>query len=512
MTGSTIPGRGSIARAVPYVVRLAEHADQRGDRPAITYCGCDGDVKELSWRDLDRLSNIGARRLARAGVNDGDLVALDLSNDPSHFVAAYATWKLGATVLPLNAGAPAAERERILGLGRPPVVITSRTEGSEGDISIAALLENDGDDRPLPLRIPQRTKAIASGGSTGAPKLIVERRPLMKEPEPTEFGSTSPTVWSMLGLRPNEVQLIAGPLYHNAAFSWSHTGLFEGQHLVLMDRFEAGRALRLIDRFRVTYAFFVPTALLRMLRDEGFGRAELRGLSICHSAAVCPPWLKEAWIERLGARHVYEVLGTTEGIGVALIRGEEWLAHRGSVGRGFMTEIRVRDEDGEDVPPGTIGEISMRWSDGSPPASEYLGEEELCVSPDGFASVGDLGYLDDDGYLYISDRRVDLIISGGSNVYPAEVETVLLQHTSVGDAVVVGLPDCEWGNRVHAVIEPVQTARAVDLDELRCLCLEQLANYKVPKSWQIVERLPRDGVGKVRRSLVGEIARRAVRA
>jgi bile acid-coenzyme A ligase len=212
----------------------------------------------------------------------------------------------------------------------------------------------------------------------------------------------------------------------------------------------------------------------------------------------------------VGPEHVYEGFGSTETVGAVAIRGDEWLRHPGSVGRPQICDVSIRRVGGATCATGEVGEIFMRWkrgdnSDGEQlsPGFVYWGSPPAKSDDDGFVSVGDLGSFDEDGYLYVADRRVDMIITGGVNVYPAEVESVLTEHPSVADAVVIGVPDPEWGRRVHAVIEPCPGVEGPGLlAELDHLCRSRMAGPKVPKSYDLVDRLPRNENGKIRRSAV----------
>jgi bile acid-coenzyme A ligase len=217
-----------------------------------------------------------------------------------------------------------------------------------------------------------------------------------------------------------------------------------------------------------------------------------------HTAAVCPPDVKRAWIDLIGPERVYEGYGATEEVGLCAIRGDEWLKRPGSVGRPVDTEIKIIGPDGRQCPPGEVGEVFMRRIS-LRDTYTYRGAEAANTDADGFTSVGDLAWVDEDGYLYPADRRVDLIITGGSNVYPAEVETMLLQHRDVDDVAVVGLPDPEWGHRVHAIVQP-HAGASPSADELSAFCRERLQPYKVPKTFELVEQLPRDAAGKLRRA------------
>jgi bile acid-coenzyme A ligase len=196
--------------------------------------------------------------------------------------------------------------------------------------------------------------------------------------------------------------------------------------------------------------------------------------------------------------------GMTEALGITALRGDEWLEHEGSVGRGLRgTEVRILGEDGNDQPTGEIGEIYMRSP--SYGGSTYLGEApKIRTTPDGFGTVGDMGYVDDDGYLYLVDRRVDMIITGGANVFPAEVEKALIDHPKIADIVVIGLQDAEWGRRVHAVVEPIDRQDPPSLDEIRDYAKSRLLPYKVPKSVELVDRMPRSEATKVNRGRLVE--------
>jgi bile acid-coenzyme A ligase len=226
-------------------------------------------------------------------------------------------------------------------------------------------------------------------------------------------------------------------------------------------------------------------------------------------AAPCPAWLKEAWMELVGADRVWELYGGTEGQVVTIINGTDRLQHRGSVGRPSAGQIRILDIDGIVLPPGEVGEIFLRPPDGAPPSYRYVGAEAREV--DGWESLGDMGFMDDDGYLYISDRRTDMILAGGANIYPAEVEAALMLHHAVESAVVIGLPDDDLGNRVHAV---VHTTSPLTDGDLRAFLQERLVRYKIPRSFHFVDAPLRDDAGKVRRSAVrmAEIARLAAKS
>jgi bile acid-coenzyme A ligase len=443
-----------------------------------------------------------ARLLADRGVREGDMVALALPNSVEHFLATLAIWKLGACVLPLSPALPEAAREPILAVASASFVIADWQPSSVATIRQDELRQAAAfSDAPQPDRISQPGKAIASGGSTGRPKVIVDPRPWCGRP-----GQFAQAYEPLCGMQVDQVQLVAAPLYHNVPFLRSHLGLFEQHTLVVLERFDATRAVDLIERHRVNFGFLVPTMMSRMLRVPDVGQRDLSSVTaLAHSAAPCPAWLKHAWIDLVGPEHLYETYGASEMEGMTWIRGDEWLQHPGSVGRPRGFDLRIVDEDGAECPPGRVGQIYMRDPRHAGPPFVYLGGPPPAASADGFVTAGDLGWVDDDGYLYLADRRVDLIISGGANIYAAEVEAALSQHPQVDDVAVIGLPDADLGKRVHAVVQPVDPSAAPSRADLDAFARRLLPPYKVPRSFEFVPALPRNEAGKIQRSaLVAE--------
>jgi bile acid-coenzyme A ligase len=256
-------------------------------------------------------------------------------------------------------------------------------------------------------------------------------------------------------------------------------------------------------RHRVT-GFMAPTPmLLRLARSPALARSRFDSIEwVQHGASPLPGWLARVWIDLLGPERFFTSYGAAEAIGVVACRGDEWLAHPGTLGRGALgTDIVILDEDGHELGPREVGEIFLRRPGG--PSGTYAGHgvAPLDVRPDGFATVGDLGWLDGDGFLYLSDRRVDLIVSGGANVYPAEVEEAVGEHPAVDDVVVIGLPDEEWGKRVHAIVQQAPGAGLTEGD-IRAFARSRLASYKVPKTVEFIERMPRSAATKVNRALL----------
>jgi bile acid-coenzyme A ligase len=473
--------------------RLAQIASESSKEIALVFAAIDGAETLVTWEELDARSNQLARLLAERGVTSTSTVVAGVWNCPEHILLTIAAWKVGALVLPLRAILPARERDQILELATPGVVFADWADESYPRLSQSDI---DGlsaySDAPLEANPEHPGKAIASGGSTGRSKIIVDRKWHPCTPMTGQRGT---------GSRPGQVQLLAAPLYHNSPFLSTYSGLANRHTIVMMEKFDAAHAVDLIERHRVNYAYFPPIIMRRIALLPDIAERDLSSIeAIQSSAAPCPDWLKRFWIDLIGAEKVYEVYGSTEGIGATMIRGDDWLEHPGSVGRPVRCEMKILDESGNELPSGDVGEIFMRPIDGRVSTFEYIGAPDAKSTPDGFKSISDLGWVDDDGFLYIADRRVDLIVSGGANVYPAEVEAALSEHPDLEDVAVIGVPDEEWGRRVHAIIqvpaEPV-TVTAADLDRH---CRERLTSYKVPKTYEFVRELPRNEAGKIRRS------------
>ncbi|GIK47802.1 MAG: acid--CoA ligase [Alphaproteobacteria bacterium] len=478
---------------------LTHHARRSPSRAALIL----GDVR-VGYGELDARANRRARLLAAHGVGHGDFVTVALPNGLDFYETVFAIWKLGAVPNIVSAKLARPEMDAILDIVRPRLLVGVPPEpGVPAVAGDRGALERYSSD-PLPEAVSPHWKAMTSGGSTGRPKVIVDAMPARWNPEE-----------GFLLQRPGDVILNPGPLYHNAPFHCINMGLFVGATIVEMGKFDALRALQLIEAHRVDWVTLVPTMMHRIWRLgpdvlSGFALPSLRVM--LHMAAPCAAWLKEAWIGWLGSERVWEYYGTTEGIGSTMISGADWLAHRGSVGRvreGY--ELKILDEAGRERPVGEVGEIYFRPRGGAGSTYHYLGSTPRRVGE--WESPGDLGCVDEDGYLYLSDRRNDLIISGGANIYPAEVEAALDAHPAVRTSAAIGLPDEEWGARVHAIVQPVEGA-ALDEAELLAFVAGRLARFKLPKSVEFTAEPLRDEAGKVRRAALrdarlGEAARQA---
>jgi bile acid-coenzyme A ligase len=444
--------------------------------------GSNVERRTITRLELDLHTNRLARTFERRGVKEGDFVTIGLPNSIEFYEACIATWKLGAIPQPVSYRLPDRERQEIIELVKPSLVVTSVIDA-----------DPDASDEPL---LPDRTspsmKAPTSGGSTGRPKIIVAGQPGVTDPENVGLGG-------IFGAPLDGVQLVPGPLYHNGPFVFSTGGMFVGQHLVVMPKFDAATALQAIEELSVDFAMLVPTMMTRMLKLPDRERYDISSLKgILHLAAPCPPHVKEGWIDWIGADKVWELYAGTEAQGVTIISGTEWIQHRGTIGKPAEGTMKVLDADGTEVPRGEVGEIWMK-----PPEQktyEYIGAEAR-RNAEGWESLGDMGWMDDDGYLYIADRRTDLILSGGANIYPAEVEAALEEHPAVLSCAVIGVPDEDLGQRVHAL---VQLSEDVSDDDLRAFLRERLVQYKVPRTFERSDGPVRDDAGKVRRSALVE--------
>lgn len=473
--------------APPIGVRVAELARQYGDAPAVV---CEGTTR--SWTELDSRTNRLARALLSRGVAHGDLLTIGLPNSVEFVEACIAAWKVGAVPQPVSAALPPLELQGIVELAAPPLVV------ARGDIlldrpiaDVEELLAGVEDDSPLPPVVSPAYKAPTSGGSTGRPKLIVSGQTGVVEP----FGAL---VWKH---RPGGVMVMPGPMYHNGPFTSAMAGLLSGSALVLLPRFDAEGVLAAVERHRATWLYLVPAMMSRIWRlpDDVRGCHDISSLeTVWHLAAPCPPWLKEVWIDWVGPEVLMELYAGTEAQAGTIISGAEWLEHRGSVGTVLYGEMTILGPDGEQLPPGTVGEVFLRRAPGQGPSYRYIGAEARTRGD--WESLGDIGWMDEDGYLYLADRRTDMILVGGSNVYPAEVEAALDEHPQVASSAVIGLPDPDLGQVVHAIVQPAPGLDDVDLDDLRRHLAERLVRYKQPRTFELVREPLRDDAGKVRRS------------
>jgi bile acid-coenzyme A ligase len=485
------------AAVAPIGTQFSQLAEAAPDVPAVT---CDG--RTLTRGELEVSTNRLARAYAELGVRQGDYVTIVMPNSIEWVQAVLATWKLGAIPQPLSARLPDTELAGLLAL-RQPSLLVGRDDPNGKSRSIA------GDYTPDPTlsaaahaeSVSPVWKSMSSGGSTGRPKLI-------------EAGGDSrlpAAAGYALGAQEGDVQLMSVPLTHNTGFTTFAIGLIQGHHLVVMPRFEPREFLDLVTKHGVTFLATVPTIMQRLLpvyraAPDGYDLSSIR--RFWHLASPCPPAVKEAWIDLLGPEVIWELYGGTELQALTFINGAQWLEHRGSVGIVVAGEMKVLDDDGNECPPGVVGEIYMRPSPGSAPTYRYIGA--TAKSRDGWDSLGDLGYFDEDRFLYLNDRRVDMFTVGGRNVYPAEIESALSAHPKVLSCLVVGVPDADLGQVPHAIVQ----ADGLDEAAVTSFLAERISSYKVPHTVEFSDTPLRDDAGKARRSAVRDeiIARRQAQA
>lgn len=469
-----------------FVSRLAALAEQDPQAKVVT-----GPTGHMNRGELEHQSNALAQALLHNGVMQGEHVVILLPNDTVFVAALVAVWKVGAIPTPLNAKLPTNELLAAINLTQPRVVIAD----SDREVTEEThLLRTDLAIDNFPIAIPDNLispswKAIGSGGSTGSPKIILTPAPAALEYQNLNDGP--------MRIHPEETSVITAPLSHNGPFVALVQTLLQGGHAVLMGRFDAEKTLETVEKFKATWLYMVPTMMSRIskLDDTVRNQYDVSSLTqIVHMGAPCPGWLKQRWIEWLGPEKIVELYTSTEAIVIFSATGQEWLNHPGTVGKPHNGSVEIRDTDGNLLPVGEPGYIWLK-NHKSTNSYTYLGTNDSQDSS-GWRTLGDIGCVDDDGYLYIRDRDSDLILVGGSNVYPAEIEGALLGHPAVSDAAVIGLPDDDLGQVPHAL---VQTNTTTTEHELLSYLSGMLAMYKRPRSWEFVSSPLRDEAGKINR-------------
>ena len=491
------------------------HVAEHGDKPAVVM-GTSGET--LTYRELEDASNRVAQLLRARGLRTGDRVAVLLVNRPEWYAVVWGALRSGLYVTPVNFHLTAAEagyivadcgaRALVADAGLAETVAAMGADDLGGvDLRLAV-----GGDLPGFEPCPEAVAAMPadpisdecegswmlySSGTTGRPKGV--KPPLRAGPlgEPQAF---SRLLVGLYGFSESTVYLSPAPLYHAAPAGWTTMTQRLGGTAVVMERFDAEEWLALVERHRATHSQIVPTHLVRLLKlpEDVRRRYDLSSLElVVHAAAPCPPEVKRAAIEWLGPI-VHEFYSGSEGSGFCAIGPQEWLDHPGSVGRSLMGAVHIVGEDGEDVPDGEEGQV---WFE-SATRFEYHGDPARTATAwndRGWSTMGDIGRLDADGYLYLTDRVANTIISGGVNIYPREAEDVLILHPAVHDVGVVGVPDDEMGERVVAFVQveagsPADDALSADLV---AWCRERLTHYKCPTEVRFLAELPRLPTGKL---------------
>ena len=503
---------------------IQAYARSAPGRPAVSMISCE---QSLTFGALDDESARLATALRHRGLGVGDRLAILLENSVDYFVAAWAARRAGLRFVPVNWHLTAGEVSYVLSNSDSKAVVTSAallplTEQARPRVCLIARSDTSA---ALPQEVEDLDTVVAasaplsevesqegsfmpySSGTSGRPKGIL--LPLCGE----RFGGLIPferLVASRYGFDADTVYLCPAPLYHTAPLGWSMAAQALGGHVVLMDRFEPEACLAAIERFRITHAQFVPTHFVRMLRLPASVRSkyDLSSLRVAiHSAAPCPVQVKEQMIAWWGPI-IHEYYGASEGAGFVGLDSIEWQSHRGSVGSArsltghvsgstHETPIRIVDQNtGAVLGPHEIGTIYFT----NAPRFEYHKDPRQTAevfNAAGWGTIGDVGYLDAEGYLYLTDRRSHMIISGGVNIYPQEVEGVLAVHPAVADVAVIGVPNEEFGEEVKAVIQLAVDDHTSLRDDLMTYCRSQLAGYKCPRSIEFVKELPRMPNGKL---------------
>jgi acyl-CoA synthetase (AMP-forming)/AMP-acid ligase II len=476
----------------------------------------------VTYRALDERSNRCAQLLWDAGLRPGDGIVLLLENHPRFFEIAWAAQRSGLYYTAVSSRLTAPEVEYIVddcgarvfftshgmrdvaeALGnrlprlRRRLMLSGKIPGYESYEDCVAAFPS----RPLENEL-EGSDLLYSSGTTGRPKGV--KPPLTGKPA----GTMPPLLRLVTGLYragQDSVYLSPAPLYHAAPLRFNLTLHRLGGTCIVMEHFDALVALRLIERFRVTLSQWVPTMFVRMLKlpEEERLRFDLSShRTAVHAAAPCPVEVKEKMIEWWGPI-LHEYYGGTEGNGLTALDSQEWLAHRGSVGRAVLGEVHIVGEDGNDLPAGEAGMVYFAKG----PGFEYHNDPEKTRSSHnekGWSTLGDIGYLDTDGYLYLTDRKAHMIISGGVNIYPQEAENVLITHPKVADVAVIGVPNSEFGEEVKAVVQPIDMADAGPelAIELIRYCRLRLADLKCPRSVDFEAELPRHPTGKLYKRLL----------
>jgi len=470
----------------PIVELLRELAVAGPDRIAVT-----AEEGSITRGELDAESDLWAGELVQLGVSAGDYVCVVLPNGLEFVSVLLGAWKAGAVPVPLSHRLAVAELVALVDLIGPSAIV-----GGDGAV-LGGWPRLASGYRPTPhpeialdrAVISPSWKAMASGGSTGRPKVIVSTAPAVVTEDLTGTGATGGE---------SETSLITAPLSHNGPFYNLVRMLLLGGRAVFTGRFEAERLLAAIERERATRLYLVPTMMSRIwkLPEEVRSSYDLSSLrTVIHMGAPCPAWLKRAWIDWLGPDRLTELYSSTEGVVVCTATGREWLERPGTVGLPHGGEVQVRSVDGAPLPPGATGSIWVRRAPGLGPSYRYLGAAARADSS-GWESDGDIGRVDEDGYLYLEDREADMILVGGSNVYPAEIEAAILEHPAVLDCCVIGLPDDDLGQVPHAII---YATGAADKAGLADYAGQRLTPYKRPRSYEFASSPLRDAAGKVRR-------------
>jgi long-chain acyl-CoA synthetase len=477
------------------------------------------DGREITAGDLLADCNGVVRGLRELGMRKGDALATVLPNSAAMLELYLAATQAGFYLVPINHHLVAPEiayilqdcgAKALIGDARFGDVCRAAADAAALPASARFAVGTVPGFRPYEDLTAGRTAAAPAervagqvmnytSGTTGRPKGV--RRKLI-DMSPDDVASLFSLFLAMFGITPHDdgVHLVGSPLYHTAVLVFAGSSLHFGHTVVLMDKWTPESSLAVIEKYKVTTSHMVPTQFHRLLAlpEEVRARYDVSSTRhMVHAAAPCPVDVKRRMLAWWGPV-IYEYYAASEG-GGTLVTPEQWLKYPGTVGSAWPTsEIRILDDDGKDCPTGQPGTVYMKLGTQD---FEYHGDKTKTDANrrEGFFTVGDIGYLNDDGFLFLCDRKIDMIISGGANIYPSEVEAELLAHPKVGDAAVFGIPDEDWGEQVKAVIEPAPgvTPGPALADEIMAFCRERVAKFKCPKSIDFITEMPRDPNGKL---------------
>jgi long-chain acyl-CoA synthetase len=495
------------------------HAREIPDVPAFVMAGSG---EAVTYRELDERSNRLAHLLRDAGTKRGDHIALLMENNPRFFEVCWAAERSGLYYTAISSRLTPAEAAYIIDDCGARAFITS---AAKRDVAEAVVPETPNVelrlvfDGPVEGYEPYEDRVatypstpvddestgidmLYSSGTTGRPKGVEVKLPETPVDNPSAVTSLGQLLYHF---EKGMVYLSPAPLYHSAPLRFTMAVQRTGGTVIVMEHFDPVEFLRLVERYQVTHTQVVPTMFVRLLKlpEEERRRHDVSSLKVCiHAAAPCPIPVKEQMIEWWGPI-IHEYYAGTEGNGFCAIDSEQWLAHKGSVGRPLIGELHIVGEDGEELPPGEPGTIYFGGGGGF----EYHNDPEKTArsrDPRGWSTLGDVGYADEEGYLYLTDRKAYMIISGGVNIYPQEAENVLTMHPKVADVAVFGVPNEDFGEEVKAVVQPVDMADAgPELErELIAFCRDALADVKCPRSVDFEEELPRHPTGKLYKRLL----------
>ena len=509
------PDGGTAVPTLHPTVHARTHPDK-----AAYIMGGSGEV--VTYAQLDERANRGAQLLRSLGLKRGDGIAVMMDNNPRFLEVMWAAERTGVYCTCLSSKLNAAEADYIIRDAGASVVIVSAGVAKAAEAllgSIGALKRYScmgalpGYDSYEAARDAQPATMIAdpspgqimlySSGTTGQPKGV--RHPLPEEPFGVPVSQLVLLGQALYGFSPDMVYLSPAPLYHAAPLRWSMAVQQLGGTVVIMERFDEEKALELIERYHVTHAQWVPTHFIRMLKlpEDVRGKYDMSSLrAVWHAAAPCPIPVKEAMIDWWGPI-IGEYYAGTEGNGFCAISSAEWLEHKGSVGRNLTAETKICGEDGEPLPVRSEGVVYFA---GGGEFAYHNDPEKTKSSANqhGWTTLGDIGWVDEEGYLYLTDRKSFMIISGGVNIYPAEIENLLVTHPAVADVAVIGAPHEEMGEEVIAVIQPadLNADRAALAEQLNAFAREHLSHVKAPRRYDFRDELPRHDTGKLYKRLL----------